>query len=69
MTVYAGLCAGGPNDGKNLASGQKNVIIALRPRMDVEDMTKPVRIEQGVYKFNSDLCMWIWQNEWNPEKH
>jgi len=70
MPVYAGLCAGGPNDGNNMASKQRNVIIAIRPHMSITQMDpdKPVRIEQGVYKYNEDAKMWIWQNKWDPEE-
>jgi hypothetical protein len=69
MTVYVGLCAGGPNDGKNLASQERNVIIAIRPRMSITQMDPdPVRIEQGVYKYNEDVKMWIWQDKWDPEE-
>lgn len=54
---YSGLCAGGPHNGKLIASEAPVVNIPIQ-------FPETNGIGQGSYKFNSDVKMWIWQGEW-----
>jgi hypothetical protein len=70
MKLYAGLCAGGPHDGKKLQASSPRIIIPLAPPREVlfRRNRDPVSFRQGEYKFNEPAQMWIWQGKWNkPE--
>jgi hypothetical protein len=70
MTYYSGLCAGGPHDGTRMAAAQSRIIVAIPPpSMTLDEMAEADKFttKHGVYKFNKDVGMWIWQNEWKSD--
>lgn len=57
MTKREGLCAGGPGDGKKLAAATPRVVVPI-------EIPGDSGFGQGVYLWNDDARMWIWQADW-----
>jgi len=68
---YAGRCAGGPLNGRDMAAQMPIVRIPIKTGGITLDPTggaesQPCRVE--IYKWSPDIKMWIWQAEWPPKE-